>query len=110
MDYPLKAEIVLDTQGIKSEVTQKEAYCILEHFRETIIPWTSHIEFPIQQSFYYPDEECEIQGIEFVRYNLRIEFLCRNYMQAVHISQILSGLCGLLREVDGKKCDFLLIE
>lgn len=110
MNYPLKAEIVLDTQKRESDAHRKDACCILEHIREVISPWTGHIEFPIQQSFYHPNEECEVRGIEFVRYSLRIDMLCANYMQAVHIAQILSGFCGLLREVDGKKCDFLLIE
>lgn len=106
--YPLIAEIYVDAQSKETKENKTHADSVFNYILHTINPLFEDIENQTTSVYYYPDEEHEVNGVEYVRYCLKLQIICRNYLITAHLSGLLSNITLLIHEALGYVISFQL--
>ena len=92
------------TTRSETDLVQFSEQCIEAHLTPLALSCSHNL------SYYYPDEDAEMNGVDHVELNLRIERECKRFRSVVDYSQIVRALCDLFDGVGGMHISCILEE
>nr|DAF37085.1 MAG TPA: hypothetical protein [Bacteriophage sp.] len=92
--YPLKVNIIFVPDTLPSVEIQENAKSFHTYFR--ILLGIYKIDVSLSEEFYHPDEEAEMNGVDYVKYNFHIDTSVNHSSSLVNLTLILSHTVSLL--------------
>jgi hypothetical protein len=92
--YPLKVNIIFVPDTLPSVEIQENAKSFHTYFR--ILLGIYKIDVSLSEEFYHLDEEAEMNGVDYVKYNFRIDTSVNHSSSLVNLTLILSHTVSLL--------------
>lgn len=92
--YIFKALITIHLESFS---TKKNEQILQSFFEGHFLPCLKHLQIQYKQefSYYYPDEEAEIKGLENVKLNIYLKRECKRYRSVFALSQLILALRDL---------------